>query len=533
MTDTKFIRAGRVISEFSKDADTVAIRQGKIAAVGKFEALRQERPDAPVESFPDAVITAGLIDGHAHPVWGLEMSRGADLSACETRADLIQALQQEAATLGGDDWVFGWGMLPTALETDEVTNDFITEALGADRYVYITMFDAHSALVSDPVLALAGLTEPVSTVDGGGIVQRRDGSGLSGHVLEFSAIDLVLPVVPRPSVEFQANRLVELLTGMAEAGLTEAYVPDARPRDIVAILEHIEATGELPIRLRISPWCTPDMEAADVQRLVDQQGQGGRRWCFEGVKLFIDGTVDGGTAWLEEPDTYGECLSSFWHDPQKYAEHVRTLHLNGVATITHAIGDQGVRFVAETLAALPKNGVQHRIDHLEIVAEDVIEFIGENQLTVCVQPSHCTLFTHPEGADTWSKRLGTPRNQQGWKTRSFLQAGVVEALGSDWPVADYDPRGIIADAQLRHPHDRNTKPIHPEQALTAAEALRGYTGYVPRSVGRTGSTLQVGEPADLTVWARDPRDTDPVDLPKVEILATCVDGQFVVDTRKH
>lgn len=531
MTETTLVHASRVVREATDTADTIAVQGGKIAAVGTFDRLRDQYPDATIERFPNGVITAGLIDGHAHPVWGLEMSRGADLSECETRADVIAALQAEAANVDDDEWVMAWGLIPTALEQDEVTNDVITEALGADRLAYITMFDAHSALVSQPVLDLADITEAQRTVDGGGIVARRDGSGLSGHVLEFSAMDLVLPIVPRPSVPEQAQRLVELLTGMAESGLTEAYVPDARPRDLYAILEHIEAGGELPIRLRISPWCTPDMTAADVHELIAQQGTAGRRWRIDGVKLFIDGTIDGGTAWLEEPDTQGECRFGFWHDPANYAEHVALLHEHRVPTITHAIGDQGVRFVAETLAALPNNGTQHRIDHLEIVADEVIQFIGDHDLTVCVQPTHCTLFTHPEGADTWSKRLGHPRNQQGWKTRSFLEAGVVEALGSDWPVADYDPRGIIADAQLRHPHDRTTKPIHPEQALTAAEALRGFTGYVPKSVGQTGSTLEVGQPADLTVWAADPRAIDPVALPEVEILATCVDGTFVVDRR--
>lgn len=535
MTDHRIIRAAAVITDplgTDNNANAVAISNGKIAAVGQFDALSAQFTDAAIEDFGDATVTAGLIDGHSHPVWGLEMSRGADLSNCETRDDIIRELKAEAESLGTDDWVMAWGLLPTALETDEVTNDVITEALGADRLVYITMFDAHSALVSQPVLDLAGIDGPRTTVDGGGIVARRDGNGLSGHVLEFSAIDLVLPVVPRPSVAEQASRLVELLSGMAASGLTEAYVPDARPRDLVAILEHIEANGELPIRLRISPWCTPDMETADVERLIAQQGTGGRRWIFEGVKLFIDGTVDGGTAWLEQPDTQGECLSSFWHDPRKYAQHVALMHEHHVPTITHAIGDQGVRYVAHTLAKLPHNGTQHRIDHLEIVAEDVIEFIGQNDLAICVQPSHCTLFTHPEGADTWSKRLGAPRNQQGWKTHTFLEHDIIEALGSDWPVADYDPRGIIADAQLRHPHDRTTKPIHPEQALTAAEALRGYTGYVPASVGRTGSTLSVGEAADLTIWAADPRQAEPVALPDVAIIATLVGGEFVTDTRK-
>jgi len=41
------------------------------------------------------------------------------------------------------------------------------------------------------------------------------------------------------------------------------------------------------------------------------------------VKFFIDGTVEGGTAWLEQPDCHGHSNNSFWLDPQEYTQAVR------------------------------------------------------------------------------------------------------------------------------------------------------------------------------------------------------------------
>ena len=71
----------------------------------------------------------------------------------------------------------------------------------------------------------------------------------------------------------------------------------------------------------------------------------------------IDGTIDGGTAWLEQPDTHGESTAPFWPDPAEYTECVRYLASAGVPTVTHAIGDAGVRYVLDALSTRPTGRV--------------------------------------------------------------------------------------------------------------------------------------------------------------------------------
>lgn len=516
--------------------DTVAATDGHVTAIGDWDTLRAAHPDAVVDDHPGATITAGLIDGHAHPAWGIMMARGVELTQCNTYDEVVAALRAEGERTPADEWVFGWGVEPRMIG-GRVTNDFIHDALGPDRPAYIAVFDAHSAVMSAPALAAAGITEAEELPDGGGFPAHADGTP-TGHILEFMAMKRVEAAVPALSVAAFADRLGELLEGFAATGITSAYVPDLQGGTLVLdVLRELERRGELPVRLRISPWCTPDLMAEDVHALAaalqPDTAEHGRRWRLEGVKMFIDGTIDNGTAWLEEPDTMGDGRRGFWQDPATYTRNLNLLHEAGVPTITHAIGDAGVAHVARAIADLPdtENAPVHRMDHLETIDEATIDLIAEHRIPVCVQPTHCTLFVRPDGTDSWSQRLGETRRRDGYKVRTFLDRGILESLGSDWPVAPYDPRSIMADSRLRHRHDGTEAPFTPEQVLSAQQVLDGYTVNVPASIGRSGGRLAPGEAADLTVWAADPVTTAAEDLPDVAILATVVGGTRVPNSR--
>ncbi len=92
---------------------------------------------------------------------------------------------------------------------------------------------------------------------------------------------------------------------------------EADSGELVAALED---SGDLPIRLRFAPFCMPGTDRAQLDHIVELQRRGGRRWRVDGVKFMIDGTIDGGTAWLEHADAHGESTAPLWPDPAEYRE---------------------------------------------------------------------------------------------------------------------------------------------------------------------------------------------------------------------
>jgi predicted amidohydrolase YtcJ len=120
------------------------------------------------------------------------------------------------------------------------------------------------------------------------------------------------------------------------------------------------------------------------------------------VKLFIDGTIDGGTAWLHDADCHGQSTAPYWKDPRDYTEAVRVLAQAGVQTATHAIGDAAVEHVLDTLAAVLPAGsaVRHRIEHIETLPPGQVPRFAELGVIASMQPSHAARYTRADHRDT-------------------------------------------------------------------------------------------------------------------------------------
>jgi len=527
------ILGGRVITMTGEppapeETSGIAITDGRVAGIGGRESLERFIGETTtLIDLPGAIIMPGFVDSHIHPVLGLDLTRGADLSGCRTVAEVRARLLAELETLGDDDWLLGWGLDPNAFEGREITGRVLDEIAG-DRPAFIRMFDAHAAVASARALELAGVDGGEQFTDGSRVVTDAAGQP-TGYLLEMQALGLVLPLIPELTFEHKANELYEVLSRMARAGFTAGQVQDLAP-DAIELLQRIEETRDLPIRLRMSPWFEPGTAVEEVDRLEALQGRRGRRWVVEGVKLMIDGTVDNGTAWLHEPDCFGESTASLWLEPGQYREALTELDRRGIPTTTHAIGDAGIDFVARAIAGLPHRNATHRIEHIETMTDDTLELFRSAGIMASMQPTHCTLYTRADGSDNWSIRLGEERAARGFRTGDLVRAGVPLALGSDWPVAPCDAVGILADALLRRPHDDpDAAPVHPDQALEALDALRGFTTHPFTTIGRRGGVLEVGAVADVTVLDRDPLTVEADELGRARVLLTLVDGRVVAD----
>ncbi|MFT4231564.1 MAG: amidohydrolase, partial [Leucobacter sp.] len=489
-------------------ATAIAVGGGEILAVGSEDSLSGlVGPGTEIHRYPGATVVPGLTDCHTHIVMGLPLSRGlqlTDMSLEEVRAVVSRAVTGGSAE---DRWILGWGLDPNVFEHSGFTGR-IFDDVSPDRPIFLRMRDAHSAVVNSAAVREIGLTGEESFDDESRIDVDDEGVP-TGYIVEIGAIEWLLERIPPETFDVSVERLTALLRSMAESGLTANHVLDFSEEG-AKLISAVEERGGLPIRLRFSPMIFPGTTEAELERVVELQGSGGRRWSVEGVKFFIDGTVDNGTAWLHEPDSVGQGTQSIWTDPDRYRAVQRFFAERGIPTTTHAIGDRGVDFVLDSLESLGeeiRSRAPHRIEHIETIGDETVRRFAELGVAASMQPIHGTHHTRADRSDNWSVRLGPERASHGWRCRDIRDTGATVALGSDWPVTPFDPRRMIADTILRRPVERpGTAPVQPEQALTPREAFEGYTVHAARSVrheDRYGS-IAPGKRAELTVLGADP-----------------------------
>ncbi|WP_406295267.1 amidohydrolase [Embleya sp. NBC_00888] len=504
--------------------DALAARDGRIVALGA-DARALIGPRTDVIRAPGNTVTPGLTDCHQHPVLGADTTRGANLVGAITLEETRRRLAEQAAPCGPDDWVIGFGGEYAAFAGRAIHRDLIDDAVGG-RPAFVWMSDSHTALLSTAALRIAGLTGPREFADRSEIV--CDERGPTGELHEMTACFLGYQAVPpMPHTELLA-RVQELFAEQNRLGVTGVHVLDDGPRT-ADTLAGLNDEQRLTMRVRLAPWCPP----GDVHNLSDRIGE---LRSLDGlvrlaaVKFFADGAIDGGGAWLHEPDCCGQSHRSQWKDFDRYAEAVAIAGRAGLPAWTHAIGDRAVSRALDVYAEHGAPfGTRHRIEHAEVLSDADVPRFAALDVVASMQPTHMD-WSLPDGSDNWSRRVGPERAEQAWRYADILAAGGHVALGSDWPVAAFDPRRTLGGAQLRRPAGEPDRAAYGASVgISAWQALAGYTTEAAYAAGEeaVAGRIAVGCHAELTMFGGDPLTCAPDDLPELPVTATVVAGRVV------
>ncbi len=508
-------------------ASALAIEDGVIVAIGDADAVR-DVCDGTTEVI-DAHgwhLTPGLVDGHQHLFFGAEFGQGPSFDRVDTLSEVREVLAAERRRVGPGEWIVGYAFEYAALEGATFHHSLINEAAG-DGPVFIYSLDVHTGFVNDHALRLAGVTGSREFDDGSFIVVDDNGSP-TGELREMQAILAVLSHRPEPTDDERLDWYAEAIAAQNSVGITGIHQMNA-DGTTPGILTALEDSGRLGLRVHVHYFVDPSLDEETLTELLRSRDIHGRRWQGDGAKFMIDGVIDTGTAWLEEPDTHGDGGDPMWPDPQLYRATIRRFDAAGFRLTTHAIGDRAVREVLDTYETLPAGPRLHRIEHIETVPDATVSRFKKLGVTASMQPIHLRWLT-PDLSDPWSTRLGQPRCNHVMPSGDLSADGALVVLGSDWPVAPYDPRLGFLSAQLRRAPDRPAHgPIGRSRPLTGLETLAGYTVNAAQSTGdgHHSGKLRVGYRADLVAWGADPALTNPVDVVDLPVHLTMVDGDIV------
>jgi predicted amidohydrolase YtcJ len=508
-------------------AAALAIAQGEIVAVGSDAEIRELGAATETIDLHAAVVVPGLTDSHIHPLQGALDTLGADLRDLSSLEEVRGAVAAERQSCAPGQWVRGFGLEYGVFRDSGIRGDLFDDVVEGSPAL-LTFMDLHTAVATPRALELAGVTGPQAFSENAEIVCHEGAP--TGELREWAAVATVERALPQLTHAERYALHAEALREHAAAGLTGGHAMDGT---LVThdLLRELEANGDLVQRFVVPFTIVPESQQDDWTELLPHRDARGRRWRAGVAKFFIDGVIDVGTGWLYEPDSEGEGTLPFWPDPQRYRRAVASFARAGFQCATHATGDRGVREALEAYreAAAPLRG-RHRIEHIETLQpRDLPRFAAEG-VVASMQAQHM-LWCEPDRSDNWSRRLGLERSAPGraFPIRSLRESGALVALGSDWPVARFDPRLGLAAARLRRPPGDRDRSPYDGQAIDGLAALEGYTTSAAVTVGEEGrlGRIRPGFAADLTVFAEDPVKCDPDELPELPVVLTVVDGEIV------
>lgn len=529
------ISGARVHTMVDGDAVTeprsIALTGGRVVGVGHADEIDEafRGNGTQIDDATGSTITPGLIDAHLHPIQGVELCQGIDLGRVRDMTDLKNALGAEAQRVrqgAAGGWVRGWNLDYAVFEGASLDKRVLDDIVG-ELPSMIFFFDFHTALASSVALSVSGITGAREFDDTSEIVVDQSGAP-TGELREDSSYQPILQTAPKPTVEETLEQARSTFAKMRRSGLTGGTIMDGNAQTLDT-LEAIDATGMgLPVRIVSAMDVKPSYSREERDAIRAQRDRAGNRWRGGIIKLYADGVIETGAGWLYEADIEGEGTDGYWPNQDDFVAAAREFAEAGFQLATHAIGD---RAVGETITAYEaagvtaKTGVKHRIEHLETLDPRDVRRLADTGIISSMQMPHMQ-WRIPNGTDEWSRRLGPERAARAWNAGSVLRAGAPLALGSDWPIADLDARVGLAWAMLRRaPGDVDGFVYEPEERLSAAQALHGYTRAAALAQGDEDlGIIRAGARADLTVWSEDPLEVGGDDLAVLPVRATYLDG---------
>ena len=512
------------------EATSLLVVAGRITALGTAETPIKAPPGALRIDAGGRRLVPGFNDSHTHFFDGAFAALAPDLLSSDTPEELVRRLAAFMETQPAGRWIVlsaAWDHerwpghpLPSRQLIDPVT---------PRNPVWMVRPDGHIGLANSLALAAGGVD--AGTADpAGGQIDRDPETGEPTGILRDAA-GLVTRAIPPPTEAEYRHALDAGLAHAARVGVTsfQDMCYDPGPVEI-RLLEEYEREGRLTARFTCQGWLADWEESA---RRGIRTGAGSEWVRVGGLKSFADGGLGATTAYFFEPyegeAEYRGYLDESMMPPDTFRERAAAADRAGLQLVTHAIGDAAISMVLDEYerirAASGERDRRWRIEHAQHMAEKDFARMAALGVIASVQPYHAI----DDGR--WAERkIGAARARTTYAFRSFLDAGVPLAFGTDWPVAPLEPMRTVYSAVTRRTLDgAHPDGWVPEQKVTLDEAFAAYTSGSAFAEGTETwkGRIAPGYVADLVVLSQDPWAIDPEGLDAVHPVLTMVGGKVV------
>lgn len=518
-------------------AQAFAVKDGRFVAVGANEAVRAlAGAGTRVFDAQQMTVVPGFIDCHNHAVGDqllYEVLVGNPFEVEFVTIDsIIDKLRAKAAQTPAGYWVEGFFFDDTKVKDNRQLDVHDLDKVSGDHPVAVHHRGGHTIYYNGKAFALAGITPDVANPPGGTF--DRDASGaLNGRVTDracavFDRFGKHQQFTPQERLERARAAMAHISKQFVRYGLTSVHHEHFDGPEPLRSIEAIRARGELLHRVYFA------VNGRQLDDLIESGVQTGLgdEWLRIGstVEHTVDGSFSERTMALSipYPGTRSGYKGNVTQTQDELDAWVLRMHRAGIQVNCHANGDVAIDAVLTALERaqqkVPIPDTRPQITHCTLVNESLIRRIK----ALAAVPAPFTTYAYYNSDKFHFYGADLMRHCMAYRT--FIDAGITAAAGSDFPPGPFAPLMGIQGMVTRTGWNGETWGA--EQRITVAEALKINTlngAYASHEEHIKGS-IAVGKLADYVVLAEDPHTVAPEKIKDIKIVRTVTGGNIVYGT---
>jgi hypothetical protein len=548
IADTVYLNGNIItVNDAQPKAQVVAIKTGKIIYVGDLSGAEKWVDETTKRvDLDNKTMVPGFVDAHGHVVSAGIQAASANLlpmpdGKVNNFSALVDTLKAWSESSKGQHfiaksgWLVGFGFDDSQLDEHAFPTIKELDAVSDDKPIMIIHQSGHFGVFNSVALAQAGVDDCQKKVLGGAIRCQSDGKKPNG-VLEENAFFMVMDKFQSAiDDEYSLELFRQGIDSFARFGYTTAQ----EGRAFSSTLKVAQAKAEqapLPIDVAIYADYTAkaSLENSSYYSGSGYQGNSYKNGLrIAGLKLTLDGSPQGKTAWLTQPyfvPPEGKEASYVGYPAmtkEQVEAEVMDAYQHNRQIIAHCNGDAAIdRYLDAIEQATEKYGVQDRrtvLIHGQTLRKDQIPRLK----ALSVIPSLFPMHTFYWGDWHKSSVLGPKRAAYISPTRDVLDAGLIFTSHHDAPVALPDSMRVLSATVTRV--TRSGEVLGPDQRVSPYEGLKAITiwpAYQHYEEKEKGS-IEVGKQADFVILSADPLTVDPLRIADIKILETINNGEAV------
>lgn len=524
-------------------AEAVVVKDGKIVFVGKEnEAMKQAGEGHIMVDLKGKTMLPAFLDAHSHflnvgftaAVANLlppPDGPGADYNT------IVNALIEYKNSADGKiiskkfGWIIGNGYDDSQLKEGDHPKAVDLDKVSTTEPIIIIHQSGHLAVINSFAMKMLGIDK--STKDPAGGKYRRNADGTPNGVLEeAAAFKILFPIMGKGDAEVNDMFVDKALLEYAKNGYLTAQ--DGRTTlEQMKQLENAANNKKFYVDVVSYPDIALGVEDIMKSSYYSTAHQYQNNYRIGGVKLTLDGSPQGKTAWLSHPyhiPPAGEKASYKGQGvmtDQQANDYVALAFKNKWQLLCHTNGDAAIDqyLKAIDLAEKKYNYDDHRtvLIHGQTLRKDQIPTLVRLKMIPSLFPMHTFYW----GDWHLNSVLGHPRADYISPMRDAIDAGLITTSHHDAPVTFPNSMRVL-DATVNRV-TRTGKILGPDQRVTPYEGLKTLTEWaaIQYFEEKSKGTLTAGKLADFVILDKNPLKIKPLDINTIQILESIKEGKTV------